>query len=184
MAHIQTCPSKDAFAGCRGVGFGLSGSSLYWGCCVACRSSTVLVGGGGKWHHPGLSCQWRGTCAHWCSRNTNGKPNNLSSFIPGFRQTVALRLSVPGVLAHSAPQCSYVLSLACVWDSKLQILRDLARCGHNPFPWRRALQLCTWCHSDLEKQLHGHTRAWRLWGSTVKSSYLLICPLCTSVSCF
>lgn len=35
LAHIQTCPSKDAFAGRRGVGFDLSGSSLYWGCCVA-----------------------------------------------------------------------------------------------------------------------------------------------------
>lgn len=47
LNHI--CFSKDAPAGCRGVGFGISDSSLHWRCRVSLWSLTVLMGDRGWW---------------------------------------------------------------------------------------------------------------------------------------
>lgn len=71
---------------------------------------------------------------------------------------------------------SYVLSLAGIWDSKLQILKDQARCRPTLLLWRRASRRCTQQHSVPEKQSQASIGAWSLWWSTVKSCDQVILP--------
>ena len=53
------------------------------------------------------------------------------SCVLGFLQFPALlrALSVSGLWVHQVPQIPCILSLASGWDSKLQILKGLVRCG-------------------------------------------------------
>lgn len=55
--------------------------------------------------------------------------NNLPFHVPGFHQSSNFTLSVPGSVGVPNTIALLVLSLACSWNSKLQILKDRARHG-------------------------------------------------------
>jgi len=78
--------------------------------------------GGGKWHRPVLSPPDLGICTYHFLGSLHRRVNNLPSHVPGFHQIPAFILSVSELSACQMAQYSCVLSRACGWVSKLQIL--------------------------------------------------------------
>ena len=111
-----TCPSGDAPTGCRMAGFGVNSFSLHWEALFCSLIWSVLMGGGEKLHDPTLSSLEHGVHAYYSSGSSHRRAKQSLFHVPDFCQIPAPKLSVCQV----AEVC--VLSQACSWAPKLQIL--------------------------------------------------------------
>lgn len=106
----STCPSGDAYEGSwyNSLWFSLGGHCLadVQGEMISPCSLLPRV----ETSHPPLS------------RKPSQKSKQLTLSCPGFHQISAFTLSVSELSAYQSSQPSFVLSQACVWVSKLQIL--------------------------------------------------------------